>query len=85
MTSGAHKDRQLRYLTQSIRLKEAASPRLVRMTMMTTSLSVLAFFIWAALANVHEIAHTPGEITPSGFEQSVQHLEGGHRPADSCA
>lgn len=71
------KEKQLRYLAQSIRLKEAASPRLVRATMAVVSLSVLAFIGWAAFANVHEIARTPGEVVPTGFQQVVQHLEGG--------
>lgn len=71
------KDKQLRFLAQSIRLKEAASPRLVRATMTVVSLSVLGFIGWAAFANVHEIARTPGEVVPTGFQQVVQHLEGG--------
>ena len=37
------KEQQLRYLAQSIRLKEAASPHLVRATMTVVSLSVLGF------------------------------------------
>ena len=71
------KDQQLRFLAQSIRLKEAASPRLVRATMAVVSLSVLGFIGWAAFANIHEIARTPGEVVPTGFQQVVQHLEGG--------
>ncbi len=72
-----NRDRQLRHLSQSIRLKESASPRLVKMTMTSVSITVLAFLAWSAVADVHEIAHTPGEIVPSGFQQVVQHLEGG--------
>ena len=71
------KEQQLRYLAQSIRLKEAASPHLVRATMTVVSLSVLGFIGWAAVANIHEIARTPGEVVPTGFQQVVQHLEGG--------
>lgn len=71
------REKQLRYLSQSIRLTETASPRLVRATMTVVSLSILAFLGWAAFANIHEIARTPGEVVPSGFQQVVQHLEGG--------
>jgi len=71
------REQQLRYLSQSIRLTETASPRLVRATMTVVSLSILAFLGWAAFANIHEIARTPGEVVPSGFQQVVQHLEGG--------
>ena len=71
------RQKQLRMLSQSIRLKETASPRIVRATMAVTSLAFLGFLSWAAFANIHEIARTPGEIVPSGFQQTVQHLEGG--------
>jgi HlyD family secretion protein/adhesin transport system membrane fusion protein len=71
------REKQLRYLAQSIRLREAASPRLVRMTMLVASLSIIVFLGWAAVTDVHEIAHTPGDIVPSGYQQVVQHLEGG--------
>lgn len=71
------REKQLRYLAQSIRLREASSPRLVRMTLMATSLSIMLFLAWASATDVHEIAHTPGEIVPAGYQQAVQHLEGG--------
>ena len=70
-------DKQLRYLSLSIRLQEAGNPRLVKTTLTVVSLSILVFIGWAARANIHEIAHTPGEVVPSGFQQVVQHLEGG--------
>jgi len=71
------RQKQLRLLSQSIRLKETASPRIVRATMAVVSFAFLGFISWAAFANIHEIARTPGEIVPSGFQQAVQHLEGG--------
>jgi HlyD family secretion protein/adhesin transport system membrane fusion protein len=67
----------MRYLSQSVRLKEAASPEVVRDTILTISVAIIAFSIWAAYAPVHEVARTPGEVIPSGYEQVVQHLEGG--------
>lgn len=70
-------ENHLRHLSQSARLEEKSSPRLVRATMTVSGLSILGFLAWAAMADVHEIAHTPGEIVPSGFQQVVQHLEGG--------
>lgn len=71
------REEQLRYLSQSIRLKESSSPQLVRATLSVVSLSIIGFIAWAAFANVNEIARTPGEIVPYGFDQVVQHLEGG--------
>jgi HlyD family secretion protein/adhesin transport system membrane fusion protein len=70
-------DSQLRHLSQSARLEEALSPKIVRATMGVISLSVLAFIVWASRTNVYEIARSPGEVVPYGFQQVVQHLEGG--------
>lgn len=75
--NSAGQERQLRYLSQSIRLKESSGPGIVRSTMIILSFSVFAFMAWAGFANVHEIARTPGEIIPSGYQQVVQHMEGG--------
>ncbi|MFN7112807.1 MAG: HlyD family type I secretion periplasmic adaptor subunit [Alphaproteobacteria bacterium] len=72
-----NRQKQLKMLSQSIQLKETASPRIVRATMAVVSFAFLGFLSWAAFANIHEIARTPGEIVPSGFQQAVQHLEGG--------
>lgn len=77
MTKTSNREKQLRYLSQSIRLKEATNPRLIRMTMFTISLSIMAFISWSAYANVYEVAHTPGEIVPTGFQRTVQHFDGG--------
>lgn len=71
------REAQLRYLPQSVQLEEAASPCLIRATMLTVGLAVLAFVFWAALADIKEVARAPGEIVPQGFTQLVQHLDGG--------
>ncbi|MGD2131956.1 MAG: HlyD family type I secretion periplasmic adaptor subunit [Maricaulaceae bacterium] len=71
------KERQLRHLGQSARLEESFSSRIVRMTMTVVSLAVLAFIGWASLTNLYEIARAPGEVVPDGYQQVVQHLEGG--------
>lgn len=68
---------QLAYLTQSARLEEATSPRLVKLTAVLISLSILAFVGWASQTNINEIARSAGEVVPLGYEQSVQHLDGG--------
>ncbi len=73
----ARNSRQLRYLAQSVRLEEAVAPQVVRISILVISLSVLAFIIWASITRVEEIARVQGEIIPMGFQQVVQHLEGG--------
>jgi HlyD family secretion protein/adhesin transport system membrane fusion protein len=70
-------DKQKRYLSQAVQLEEAANPTIVRLTMVTASLAILAFIGWAAVTNINEVARTPGEVVPKGFQQVVQHLEGG--------
>lgn len=71
------KEKQLRFLSQSARLEESVNPRIVRVTTWTICLSVLAFLCWASVATIDEVSRTPGEVTPQGFQQIVQHLEGG--------
>lgn len=70
-------ERQTRYLSQAIQLEEAVNPSIIRSTMLTISFAVLGFLGWAAVTSVNEIAHTPGEVIPTGNQQIVQHLEGG--------
>ena len=70
-------NQQLRLLGQSVMLEEATTPYLIRTSMLVISLAVIAFFIWAAVAQIKEVAQTVGEIVPSGHIQTVQHLEGG--------
>jgi HlyD family secretion protein/adhesin transport system membrane fusion protein len=70
-------DRQTRYLAQSVILEEAGSSGLIRIAIITVSLIICFFVIWAAITNVDEVAVTSGEIVPTGRVQTIQHLEGG--------
>lgn len=71
------KNEQLQYLSQSVRLDESLSPRLTKLTALSIGLSVLAFIGWASITNINEIARASGEVVPIGFEQTIQHLDGG--------
>lgn len=71
------KSDQLRFLSQSARLEEAANPHIITATNWTICAGVLAFLAWAAITSVDEVARVPGEVTPQGFHQVIQHLEGG--------
>ena len=73
----SNREKQLQYLSQSAQLEEAGNPWLVQLTMLTVSVFVLLFFVWSAVAEVNEVTRAPGEVIPDGFQQSVQHLEGG--------
>ena len=69
--------RQLRYLSQSVRLEEAVAPRVVKISIVFISMALLGFLIWASVTYVDEVARVRGEIIPKGLPQIVQHLEGG--------
>lgn len=71
------RDDQTRYLSQAVQLEEAVNPQIIRVTMTMASLAVLVFIVWAGFTHVHEVARTSGEVVPRGFQQTVQHLEGG--------
>ncbi len=70
-------EKQTRYLSQAVQLEEATNPTIIRLTMVTASLAIIAFIGWSAFTNINEVARTPGEVVPKGFQQVVQHLEGG--------
>lgn len=69
--------RQLRLLSQSVRLEEAGVPKVIITTALLIFLAVCGFVGWASVANINELARAPGEIVPNNYEQIVQHLEGG--------
>ena len=69
-------ENQVRYLSQAIQLEEAVNPAILRTTMLTISVTIIAFTIWSGFTNINEVARTPGEVVPSGYQQVVQHLEG---------
>lgn len=69
--------RQSRFLSQAIQLEESYDSLLVRLTTLAVSATVIVFIAWSAVTNINEVARTPGEVVPQGFEQTVQHLEGG--------
>lgn len=71
------REKQTRYLSQAIQLEESVNPHIIRATMTMISLALLVFIVWSGLTNINEIARTPGEVVPSGYQQTVQHLEGG--------
>lgn len=70
-------DVQLRYLSQAAFLEEAGCPRFAAYTVIIASVFVAGFIAWASFAKVNEVARTKGKVIPSGFEQVVQHLDGG--------
>ncbi len=68
---------QLRYLSHSARLQETLPSHMARVTIFSISLTVCAFITWSGFTNINEMARAPGEVVPQGFQQIVQHLDGG--------
>ncbi len=71
------REKQTRYLSQAIQLEEAVNPHIIRATMGMISIAILCFIIWSAFTKIDEVARTPGEVVPSGYQKTVQHLDGG--------
>lgn len=71
------REKQTRYLSQALQLEEAVNPHIILATMMMVSLAIVGFVVWAGFTNINEVARTPGEVVPYGYQQTVQHLEGG--------
>ena len=74
---GHKRKKQTRYLSQAIQLEEAVNPHVIRATMSVVSIAILTFIVWAHYTSISEVARTPGEVVPQGYQQTVQHLEGG--------
>jgi len=53
------------------------TPRKLRLVLFFWIAAVALFLIWAAFAEIDEIARGQGEVIPSGQNQMVQNLEGG--------
>jgi HlyD family secretion protein/adhesin transport system membrane fusion protein len=70
-------NKQLRMLSHSAVLEESTTPYLLRTTMVLICLTVIAFIGWSSITMVKEVAKTVGEVIPTDYVQSLQHLEGG--------
>lgn len=71
------REKQTRYLSQAIQLEESVNPHIIKVTMAMISMAIVVFLVWAGFTNINEVARTPGEAVPMGYQQTVQHLEGG--------
>lgn len=53
------------------------SPVRLRSVLLFFIITVVFFFLWAALAPIDEIVRGEGKVIPGGENQMIQHLEGG--------
>jgi membrane fusion protein, adhesin transport system len=66
-----------RALTQSITLEEARLPSLFKFSVILIGAVLTAFLSWASFTHIEETASSSGQVVPSDYIQSIQHLEGG--------
>lgn len=66
-----------RRVGQPLDLEDGRPPRLLAAALYTISYALVGAVIWAAIAEVREVARTTGELVPVGQIQTVQHFEGG--------
>ncbi len=75
VTATAGDDRQLERI--EAQLDESGQTRALRRALLGIVVLVVTFLVWAALAQVDELARARGEIEPAGNVQSLQTEEGG--------
>jgi membrane fusion protein, adhesin transport system len=60
-----------------LQLERGRAPGLSMHILTLGSLFVIAAILWGMLTHISELTVAPGQLRPSGFVHSVQHLEGG--------
>ena len=74
---GQSKNNSLPSLNRSLHIEEGRPPHSSRMNILIASVIVFGFLIWSSLTPIEEIAAASGQVIPTGFIKSIQHLEGG--------
>lgn len=60
-----------------LELEDGAPPLIYSRLLYGLSATTVALFVWAAVGEIREVAHTVGDIEPIGNIMTVEHLEGG--------
>lgn len=74
MTNG---DADIRYLAASAEIEEPNDLKSLSGVTWAVCGVVLAFLVWAGIANISAVTRTSGEVIPSGSTRVVQHQAGG--------
>lgn len=69
--------RERRLLSETSHIEEELVPKFVRPILFIVGTLLVLFLIWAAVAQMKEVARAAGEIIPNGNLKVVQHLDGG--------
>jgi adhesin transport system membrane fusion protein len=70
-------NRHIPSLNRSLHIEEGRPPHSSQMNILIVCTIVFAFIGWAAITPIEESADASGQVIPSGFIKSIQHLEGG--------
>lgn len=70
-------EKMVEYLSRSLILDERGAPNFAKMTIAITLLLTIAFFVWASVTPIKEMAYASGSVLPESLEHPVQHYEGG--------
>ncbi|WP_147820312.1 HlyD family type I secretion periplasmic adaptor subunit [Salidesulfovibrio onnuriiensis] len=65
------------HLSQALLLEETGVPRLVRSVILTLTMVIVAFIVWASLTRIDEVSIASGKIIPSGRVKRIQSEDGG--------
>ena len=71
------REQDLDYMSETSAAALQGPPRLSHVVLWGALLFIIAFFVWAAYANIGETTVGEGRVIPSGQIQVVQNLEGG--------
>jgi adhesin transport system membrane fusion protein len=71
------REQDLDYMSETSAAALQGPPRLSHVVLWGALLFIIAFFVWAAFANIGETTVGEGRVIPSGQLQVVQNLEGG--------
>lgn len=69
--------RRVPSLNRSLHIEEGRPPHSSRINILIACTIAIAFIVWASLTPIEEIATASGQVIPTGFIKSIQHLEGG--------
>jgi adhesin transport system membrane fusion protein len=64
-------------LNRSLHIEEGRPPHSSRVNILIACTIAISFIVWASLTPIQEITTASGQVIPTGFIKSVQHLEGG--------
>jgi adhesin transport system membrane fusion protein len=71
------REQDLDYMSETSAAALQGPPRLTHVVLWGALIFIIAFFIWAAFANIGETTVGEGKVIPAGQIQVVQNLEGG--------